>query len=123
LEIFNFFLKSYRCKILDFCGSTVNVEYNKNSSDGLLSFREFDNGKFKDKIFSKHPNILKGVIIGKKSWGLFVNEWSDGIVDGLFTKYEILNEFKSRNIQIPESLLNDFENRIYNKRMKKYNSM
>ena len=76
----------------------------------------FDNGFFKNKtISSKHPNIVKAVIIGKKSWGLQLNEWTDGIVEGSFTNQEILKQFKDKNIIIPESLLVDFYNRIYSK--------
>ncbi len=59
---------------------------------------------------------MKGVITGKKSWGLWVDQWSDGIVDWTFTKEEILEEFQKRNIQIPSSLLKDFENRIEKKK-------
>lgn len=57
-----------------------------------------------------------GVMTGKRSWGLFLNEWSDGIVDCSFTEEEILNEFKSRGIEIPHSLLIDFYNRIDKKK-------
>ena len=60
------------------------------------------------------------MIIGKKSWGLFLNEWSDGIVEGSFTKKEIIKEFYENNIIIPESLLKDFENRIIQKINKRY---
>lgn len=60
------------------------------------------------------------MIIGKKSWGLFLDQWTDGISDGLFTKYEILDEFKNRDIIIPESFLLDFENRLYKKRQKRF---
>lgn len=80
----------------------------------------FDNGMFKNgkSIITRHQNIVKGVIIGKKSWGLWVNEWSDGIVEGSFTKREILEDFKKFNISIPDSLLKDFENRICQKLIK-----
>ena len=70
-------------------------------------------------IYSKHPNILRSVIIGKKSWGLWLNQWSEGINEWSFTKEEILNEFKIRNIKIPDSFLKDFENRIENLRQKR----
>lgn len=66
---------------------------------------------------------MKSVIIGKKSWGLWVNQWSDGIVEGTFTKREILQEFEDKNIKIPEPLIIDFENRIYNKIKKKYGKL
>lgn len=55
-------------------------------------------------------------MIGKKSWGLWVDQWSDGIVDWTFTLEEILGEFSSRNIEIPESFLLDFKNRIKKKK-------
>jgi hypothetical protein len=52
---------------------------------------------------------------------LWKNEWSDGISEGLFTKKEILHQFEERNIKIPESLMQDFENTIYKKIMKRVN--
>jgi hypothetical protein len=86
---------------------------------GKESFRMFDDGQFKNKIpVSKHPNILKCVIIGKKSWGLWVKEWSDGISEGTFTVNEILNEFTLRGIKIPDSFLKDFYNVIEKKVLK-----
>lgn len=119
--MFNFFLHSYRKGLLTFCGSRVNVEFDINESEGRNTFRKFDNGQFKDKpIISRHPNIVKAVIIGKKSWGLFVNEWSDGIVDGDFMLKEIIQDFTNKGITIPESLLLDFENRISTKFRKKH---
>jgi len=54
-------------------------------------------------------------LIGKKSWGLHVKMWSEGISEGSFTKYELLDEFKRVNIIIPESLLLDFNNQIVKK--------
>ncbi len=115
-EIFNFFLRSYRCGILIFCGGNINIEFDINESEGKNTFRKYDNGDFKNKsIITRHPNIVKSVIIGKKSWGLWSNQWSDGIVEGSFIKQEILDEFKLQNITIPEPLLKDFENKIYNK--------
>ena len=113
-------MKSYRSDILTFCGSSVDVKFDINGPEGKNSFRIYDNGRFTEKSVTRHPNILRCVIIGKKSWGLWVNEWSDGIVEGSFTKSEILEEFSKHNITIPESLLKDFENRIINKIKKKY---
>ncbi len=123
-EMFSFFLKSYRHKILDFCGSEVITIFDKNKGDGKFCFKSFDNGIYSKEeiskgIKTKHPNILKGVIIGKKSWGLWKNEWSDGISEGSFTKKEILQQFEERNIKIPESLMLDFENTIYKKIMRR----
>lgn len=68
-------------------------------------------------IETRHPNIVKGVLIGKKSWGLWLNEWTDGISEGSFTRDEILGQFDDNGIVIPESLLRDFENRLYQKRV------
>ena len=117
--MFTFFLQSYRKGLLTFCGEHVNVKFDVNSDDGKITFKKYDNGEFKgvnvNKLISRHSNISKGVIIGKKSWGLWCNEWSDGISEGSFTKKEILQEFESRNIEIPEPLLIDFENKIKKK--------
>jgi hypothetical protein len=119
--MFMFFLKSYRCGILTFCGSKVEVEFDINGEEGKFCFRQFENGEMKtNNLKSRHPNILKGVVTGKKSFGLWVNEWTDGIVEGSFTKKEILDEFEKRNIEIPEPLLLDFENVIHKKRCKKF---
>ena len=119
--MFTFFLKSYRYKILDFCGSYVDVDFNINSEDGKFIFRSYDNGDFKFKtITSRHSNIVKGVITGKKSWGLWLSEWTDGICEGSFSKREILQQFEDCNIKIPECLLNDFENTLYRKMKNKF---
>jgi hypothetical protein len=121
-ETFVFFLKSYRCGILTFCGSHVDIEFDINDIEGKNCFRKYDNGQYKNgkPIISRHPNIVKGVITGKKSWGLFLNQWSDGIVEGSFRKIDILNEFEDHGITIPEPLLLDFENRIISKMIKKF---
>jgi hypothetical protein len=66
-------------------------------------------------IKSRHSNILRSVLIAKKSWGLWVQEWTDGIVDWTFTKEEILSKFDG--IEIPESFMNDFENVLHKKKM------
>lgn len=97
-----------------------------NEQESKFCFRKFDNGEYtKDEIYvsgikTKHPNILKAVIVGKKSWGLFLNEWSNGISECNFTLSEILYEFEYRNIKIPDSLMLDFMNRINDKKRKKY---
>ena len=111
--MFDFYLSIYRSDIITFCGVSVDVDFDVNGSDGKFGFREYDNGRFKYRTpISRHPNILKGVITGKKGWGLWLNTWAEGIVDWSFTKEEILEEFTKRNIEIPESLMRDFDNRI-----------
>ena len=120
--MFTFFFKSYRSQILDFCGSIVEVEYDPEGPDCKECFRLFDDGEYKQKkITSRHPNIVKGVIIGKKSWGLWKNEWCDGIVEGSFRKKDILEEFEKLKITIPEPLYLDFENTIERKLIKRIN--
>ena len=80
----------------------------------------YEDGLFKHKdIVSFHPNVLRGVIVGKKSWGLWVDQWSDGIIECTFTLEEIVQEFDDRNIKIPESLFRDFQNRIRQKKVKR----
>jgi len=120
--MFTFFLKCYRVGLLDFCGSSVEVKFDPNGKDSKVSFKEFENGVMKlDNLSSCHPNTLKGVIVGKKSWGLFLQQWTDGIVEGSFTEKEILNEFEIRGINIPNPLLTDWDNVIIKKIRKKIN--
>jgi hypothetical protein len=114
-------LKSYRTNILSFCGEDVRVEFDVNGVSGKEGFRMYDDGHFKGGkvIKSRHPNILRSVIIGKKSWGLWLNEWTSGITEWLFTEDEILGEFRNRRIVIPESFMKDFENRLLDKKIKR----
>ena len=116
--MFNFFLKSYRSGILTFCGSNVEVEFEEDGPNGKEGFRLFDDGFFiGKKIYSTHPRILEGAIRGKKSWGLWLDQWTDGISDWSFTKDEILDLFKEKSIEIPESLLKDFNNTLERKKL------
>ena len=109
---------------MDFCGSEVITQYDKNGQEGKFCFKGYDNGVYSKEqisqgIKTKHPNILKGVIIGKKSWGLWKNEWSDGISEGSFSKREIVNQFTESGIKIPDSLMKDFDNTILKKILKR----
>ena len=116
--MFWFFLKSYRKGILTFSGSVLKVH--KGEEDSKLCFQKYENGEYKTKtISSRQSNVLFCVITAKKSWGLFLNEWTDGIVDCLFTREEILGEFEENGIIIPEPLLKDFENTILRKKKKR----
>jgi hypothetical protein len=72
-------------------------------------------------IPTRHPNVLKGVIIGKKSWGLHVKMWSEGISEGLFTLDEIKENFTTFGIIIPDSLYLDLENTIRKCKIKEFN--
>ncbi len=111
--MFDFYLSIYRSGIVTFCGVEVNVDFDINGSDGKFAFREYDNGRFKNSTpITRHPNILKGVITGKKGWGLWVKMWTEGIVDWTFTKEEILQEFLIKGIDIPEPLMIEWDNLI-----------
>ena len=115
--MFDFYLSVNRSGLITFCGVDVQVEFDVNGSDGKFGFREYDNGRFKNTLpISRHSNILKSVIIGKKGWGLWVEQWSQGIVEWTFTKEEILNEFVKRDITIPEPLMKEWDNLIQRKK-------
>jgi hypothetical protein len=115
--MFEFYFRITRTGLITFCGDIVKVNFDINGSDGKFSFREYDNGRFKNTIpVSRHSNILKSVLIGKKGWGLWVSQWSEGIVDWTFTKEEILKEFTDRNIEIPEPLMLEFDKLIIKKK-------
>lgn len=120
--MFEFFLQGYRKGLLTFSGTVVDdIHYKEDGDDCLITFKKFDNGLYKDKpIYTKHPNIVYGVIKGKKSWGLWLGQWTDGIVDWTFTVEEIENEFKQHGIEIPEPLWKDFNNVLTNKKKKRW---
>jgi hypothetical protein len=119
--MFSFFLKGYRSGILEFTGSIIETEFDPNGEEGKFCFRQIENGEIKRNniIKTRHPNVVKAVISGKRSFGLWVDQWSDGIVDWTFTEEEILGEFQKRNIKIPKPLLIDFYNRIDKKKRKR----
>lgn len=112
-------MRIYRTGIITFCGSEVKVIFDVNGRDCKNCFNDYENGiyKFKETIVTRHPNILRSVITSKKGWGLWVKEWSSGISEGLFSKDDILNEFKNKNIELPESFLKELDDSI---RKKKY---
>lgn len=119
-RMFDFYLKVYRTGLITFCGVGIEVNFDVNGSDGKFGFREYDNGRFKLKTpVTKHSNILKAVILGKKGWGLWVEQWSQGISEWSFTKDEILEEFHLRNIEIPESLMLEWDKLIEKKKAKR----
>jgi len=122
LEIFNFFLNSYRKGLLTFCGSDLSnivISFHPEADDGRFSFRNYENGRYSNgimtQLYTKHPNIIKAVIIGKKSWGLHLNMWIDGVVEGTFRIQEFIDDFNQHGIKIPDSLLQDYKNRVYKK--------
>ena len=117
--MFDFFLKSSRSGILEFCGSGINVESNSNSPDSKFCFRKYENGH-SDWYITRHPNILYHVVRGKKSFGLWVKQWSEGIAECSFTKEDIIQEFTDKNIVIPKGLMKSFDDSIWKEKQKRY---
>ena len=100
------------------------VEFDINGPDVKECFRLYEDGRYKTTkelpiIKTRHPNLVYGVIKGKKSWGLWVQEWSNGINEWSFKKEEIINEFIGNKIEIPESFMTEFENCIQRGRIKR----
>lgn len=123
--IFNFFLRSYRKKLLNFGGIAVDTHYKKDGYSAKETFRRFDDGQYNNlqKIESRQNNILHGVITAKKSWGLHVKIWTEGIVDRDFTIEEIVNDFEKNGITIPESLMKGFINEVKKQKANRYESI
>lgn len=95
----------------------MEVKFQKDGVDSKEFYRFFENGDYRNKEWLSRQNMVsEAVIIGKKSWGLHVDMWSDGIAEGNFTKFEILDQFYQKEIIIPEPLLLDFYNTIDKKR-------
>lgn len=92
----------------------VRVVFDINGPDGKECFRRFDDGQYQmgKPIVTRHPNLVRSVIIGKKGWGLWSKEWSEGIGEGSFQIDEILEEFKNRDINIPECFRLEFQKKI-----------
>ncbi len=107
--------------MITFCGSKIDTFFDINSEESKFCFRQYENGFYKNgkQILTRHPNILKTVMIGKSGWGLWVSEWSQGIGEGCFTKREILEEFEKKGVKIPKPFMEDFENRIIKEILKK----
>lgn len=114
-QVFKFFFEVNRRSLITFCGSNIEVEFDINSPNAKEIFKLFEDGKYNKTsiIKTKHPNLVKSVLIGKKGWGLWRKEWGEGIVKGLFKKDEILKEFEDRKIIIPKCFLIEFYNVIY----------
>jgi len=97
------------------------IIFDVNGIDGRMCFRKYDNGDYKNSpIITRHPNIVFSVIKGKKSWGLWKNEWVSGIVEWSFTVDDIMHIFSDKNIEMPESLWKDFNNTLNKEKIKRY---
>lgn len=129
-EIFFFFLKSYRKGLLNFGGDLFFAEFDKDSDSCRETFRKYEDGQFKEKnsqaykkINSRHPNIVMAVITAKKSWGLNMTMWMEGIRDWLFWPEEILEDFERAGIKIPKSFLKEFWNGVERAKLKRYENL
>lgn len=121
--MFEFFLILNRSGIIDFCGSDTIVVFDVNGVSCKECFRLHEDGFYKNKtITTKHPNILRSVMIGKKGWGLWLDEWTSGIVECSFTKEEIFETFVNNNIIIPESFIIEFDKLLLRKKIKRNDS-
>jgi len=122
--MFKFFFQIVRKDFINFCGSRIDnyydIQFDTNSIDAKVAFKKYENGEYApdEVIRTQHPQILYMLIVGKKSWGLWKDEYSLGIAEGTFTKYEILEEFTKNGIVIPESYLIEFTNKIWESRSK-----
>jgi hypothetical protein len=114
--------------LLTFCGSDLDLDFNFvfdiNGLEGKNVFRQYENGQFshsntKVDIPTRHTNIVRGVLMGKKSWGLHVNMWIEGICEGTLRIQEITEDFESRGLKIPDSLISDLRNRSNTKTLNK----
>jgi len=119
--MFSFFFMVNRSGLITFCGSIIEVDFDLNGVSGKECFRLYEDGHYKGgkPIVTRHPNIVKSVLVGKKGWGLWLDQWTDGIVDWTFTKKDILDEFDNLGIEIPESFIKDFNNTIERKKKKR----
>jgi hypothetical protein len=118
-RMFRFYFMLHRSGLVQFCGSDTIVKYDSTGSDAKVSFKEYDNGVYGNEKIprTRHPNILKSVLIAKKGWGLWCDEWARGIGQGLFTKYEIYEMFREHGLELPESIETEFNNLIWKYRM------
>ena len=78
--MFDFFFRITRTEIISFCGSNVEgrnkIVFDPDGDEGKYCFRKIENGQYKpgEEIKTRHPNILKHVLMGKKGWGLFCSK-------------------------------------------------
>lgn len=110
---FKFFFLLSKSGLIHFCGEKIDVEFDVNGPSSKMCFRQFEDGMYRGKnIITRHPNITYHVLMGKKGWGLWSKEWSQGISEGSFRKKDILEEFSIRGIKIPDCFMKEFDNNI-----------
>lgn len=120
--MFSFFFLLSRTELITFCGSNVEdrnpIEFDPDGDEGKFCFRKIENGQYQpgEKIITRHPHILKSVMSGKRGWGLWRDQWTDGIAEHTFTKEEIMQEFIEKKVIVPESFLKEFDDFLEKKK-------
>lgn len=120
-ENFKFFFLLSRRGLIDFCGERINI---LPSSDRTMTskhcFKLFEDGRYgREKMIEcNHPNVMRHVMMGKKGFSLWVNQYSEGIGQGLFRKDDILDEFRKRDIHIPDCFMLQLDNTIWKEKLK-----
>lgn len=124
--MFTFFFQGTRKELFSFCGSNVEdrnkIVFDINGDEAKFCFRKMENGQYPkgQEIRTRHPNILKSVLTGKSGWGLWRDQWSEGVSECSFTKEEIIQEFIDKKIEIPTPLLKEFDDFIDKKKRIKF---
>lgn len=120
--IVTFFLQSYRKGLLNFGGIGVDTFFKSEGYSAKEAFRRFEDGQYNNlqPMESRHNNVMKALIIAKKSWGLHVKMWTEGIVDCDFTIDEIVDAFTKHNITIPDGFLKGLKNEVLKQKINKY---
>ena len=114
-ENFMFFFRLSRRGLISFCGERIVIE---STNDPKLTakhcFRLFEDGRYTmgRVIQCRQPNILRHVLMGKKGFSLWCNQWAEGVGQGLFSREEILFEFDLRSVVIPECFMIQLEKAI-----------
>lgn len=114
-ENFRFFFLLSRRGLIDFCGERIAIEKtNDRKMTARHCFKLYEDGRYGmgKTIQCCQPNIMRHVMMGKKGWGLWRGQWSEGVGHRLFRKEDIMEEFEKRSIVIPDCFMKEFDNAI-----------
>lgn len=120
--MFSFFFQSTRKELISFCGSDVEsknkIVFDPCGDEAKFCFRKIENGQYKkgEEIKTRHPNVLRSVLTGKSGWGLWRDQWTDGITDWTFTREEVFQTFSDNKIEIPTPLVKEFDDFLKRKK-------
>lgn len=116
IESVRFYLHCYRKLKLTFAGIAVPVVQDIHEASAIEVFKAYENGS--KSLITKHSNVLQAIIIGKKSWALHLDMWSNSIAEGTLFKFELLEYFQSCGVIIPAKFMQEFNNAVVIKRNK-----